>query len=76
MHTDPVLYARGPYRVVTNTPAAPERLYVVTDGAGAWLRDEISFEAARDWVDRRIAEHEADGPAPVRVAFARTPRSP
>ena len=65
MHASPALYARGPYRVIANAPSAPGRLYAVIDTAGAWLYDEPSFDAARDWVDRRAAGHEA--PARGRV---------
>lgn len=55
MHASPALYARGPYRVVTNAIEPPHDLYVVVDTAGAWLREEATFEAAREWVDRRVA---------------------
>ncbi|GAB1596662.1 hypothetical protein [Lysobacter claricitrinus] len=63
MHTSPALYARGPYRVLVNAPGEPERLYVVVDTAGAWLHEEVTLDAACDWVDRRIAEREIDVPS-------------
>lgn len=58
MLDSPDLYARGPYRVVANAPDAPVRLHVIVDTAGAWLHDEVSLDAARAWVDRRIAERD------------------
>ncbi|HEY4581264.1 MAG TPA: hypothetical protein VIG88_00110 [Lysobacter sp.] len=57
MLSSPVLYARGPYRVIANDPDAPGRMYVVVDTAGAWLREEPGFDAARAWVDHRSLEH-------------------
>jgi len=45
MLSSPVLYARGPYRVIANDPDAYGRLYV--DTAGAWEREEASFETVR-----------------------------
>ena len=59
MLSSPVLYARGPYRVIANEPDADGRLYVVVDTAGAWLREEASFETARAWVDHRSTERDA-----------------
>ena len=66
MHASPVLYARGPYRVVTNSAEPPHDLYVVLDTAGAWHREEMTFEAARDWVDRREGDVLQRGLAPLR----------
>lgn len=65
MLDSPALYARGPYRVVANAPQAPGRLYAVVDTAGAWLHEEVSLDAARVWIDRRIAELDEprDGPS-------------
>ncbi|GAB2510036.1 hypothetical protein [Lysobacter humi (ex Lee et al. 2017)] len=60
MDTTTPLYARGPYRVLAAAaldPAGddvPARAYVVTDTAGARLREEPSFDAARAWVDGRL----------------------
>lgn len=53
------LYARGPYRVLAASALdedddSPARAFVVTDTAGARLREEPSFDAARAWVDGRI----------------------
>ncbi|MGY3266660.1 MULTISPECIES: hypothetical protein [unclassified Lysobacter] len=56
MHTPPVLYARGPYRVIANVQGADDRSYVVVDTAGTWLHEDIALEAACDWVDLRMAE--------------------
>lgn len=70
MHTSPALYIRGPYRVVAGSPDQPEPRFVVLDTAGTWLREDCSFPAACGWVDARIAEIEAAGPAPT----ALTPR--
>lgn len=48
----PTLYSRGPYRVVASEPGADKsHHFVVMDTAGARLRDETTFDAARAWVD-------------------------
>jgi hypothetical protein len=61
MH-DISLYSRGPYRVLDLREDDRPRPWVVVDAAGSWLHEDISFEAARDWVDRREAQRPA---APV-----------
>lgn len=53
MHDSPVVYSLGPYRVLAAPDAA--RPFVVVDGTGAWLRDELAFEDARAWIERRLA---------------------
>lgn len=65
MLSSPVLYARGPYCVIANDPDADGRLYVVVDTAGAWLREEPSFETARAWVDHRSLDPGAPGRRPA-----------
>ncbi|HZX80781.1 MAG TPA: hypothetical protein VFE72_07515 [Lysobacter sp.] len=71
MLSSPVLYARGPYRVIASDPDAAERLYVVVDTAGAWLREEPSFETARAWVDHRLVDRDAPGRRPDAPGLAR-----
>lgn len=55
MHTRPVLYSRGPYRVVADAAGEPDRRYLVIDAAGMELREEEDFLAACEWVDVRMA---------------------
>ena len=56
MHPQPVLYTRGPYRVVADASGEPDRRYLVIDTAGVRLREEEDFCAACEWVDVRMAE--------------------
>jgi hypothetical protein len=55
MH-DVSLYSRGPYRVIDLRDDERPRPWVVVDTAGAWLHEAASFDAARDWIDRREAQ--------------------
>jgi hypothetical protein len=56
MHLAPSLFTRGPYRVVASGHSGDDdRGYVVLDTAGTPLREEPGLDAARSWIERRIA---------------------
>ncbi|WP_462116567.1 hypothetical protein [Lysobacter xanthus] len=67
MHDSSVLYVRGAYRVVDRVDAPPHRRYVVEDGTGTLMREEAGFDAARDWLDRRLLELAPPQPQPRRT---------
>ena len=52
MHDIP-LYSRGPYRVIDLREDDRPRPWIVVDTAGTWLHEDVTFDAARDWIDRR-----------------------
>lgn len=56
---DVPLYSRGPYRVVHLRKGERPYPWVVVDTASAWLHEDATFEAARDWVDRRETQRVA-----------------
>lgn len=66
------LYSRGACRILDLREQERPRPWLVVDTAGAWLHDDVSFEAARDWADRREMPGSAS-PAPVRP-MSRGPR--
>lgn len=62
--SDGPLYTRGDCRVVHLREQDRARPWIVVDTAGAWLHEDASFDAARDWVDRREAQRSAPGLLP------------